>query len=139
MSNSSKINLTGRIEEQLPAAVVGFLRKAGELAQQENQRLYLVGGVVRDILLERINLDLDLVVEGDAIGFAGKLAETSRAKVITHPRFGTAKLQQQNRNIDVATARSESYAAPGALPKVVYSSESAPLVGADQAVLITGP
>lgn len=118
MSNSSKINLTGRIEEQLPAAVVGFLRKAGELAQQENQRLYLVGGVVRDILLERINLDLDLVVEGDAIGFAGKLAEINRAKVITHPRFGTAKLQQQNRNIDVAIARSESYAAPGALPKV---------------------
>ena len=110
--------MSDRIEEQLPAVVVTFIRKAGELAQKEQRRLYLVGGVVRDILLERISLDFDLVVEGDAIAFAKKLARTNRAVITTHPRFGTAKLQWKNRDIDVATARAESYSTPGALPKV---------------------
>ena len=118
MKNSSKINLSDHIEEQLPAAVVSFLRKAGELAQKEQQKLYLVGGVVRDILLGRVSLDFDLVIEGDAIAFAKKLARTNRAVITTHPRFGTAKLQWHNRDIDVATARAESYSAPGALPGV---------------------
>ncbi|HEY98689.1 MAG TPA: CCA tRNA nucleotidyltransferase [Dehalococcoidia bacterium] len=112
------ISLSDRIEEQLPAAVVGFIRKAGELAEKEQQRLYLVGGVVRDILLRRVSLDFDLVVEGDAIVFAKKLARANRAVVTTHPRFGTAKLQWRNREIDVTTARAESYAAPGTLPEV---------------------
>jgi len=79
MKNPAKINLANHIEEQIPAAVVGFIRRAGELAEKEQQRLYLVGGVVRDILLERVNLDLDLVIEGDAIAFAKKLARANRA------------------------------------------------------------
>jgi tRNA nucleotidyltransferase (CCA-adding enzyme) len=118
VNNSSQINLSDRIEEQLPAAVVSFIKKTGELAEKEQQRLYLVGGVVRDILLRRVSLDFDLVVEGDAIAFARKLARANRAIITTHPRFGTAKLQWHHRDIDVATARAESYAAPGALPKV---------------------
>ena len=117
-SNSVKINLASRIEARLPTAVVSFIRKAGDLARQEQARLYLVGGVVRDILLERINLDLDLVLEGDAITFARNLASTDRMVIKTHPRFGTAKLQWHDRSIDFTMARAESYAAPGALPKV---------------------
>jgi tRNA nucleotidyltransferase (CCA-adding enzyme) len=118
MKDSVKINLANRIEEQIPAAVVGFIRKAGELAEREQQRLYLVGGVVRDILLERVNLDLDLVIEGNAITFAGKLAKDNRAVLTTHPRFGTAMLQWRNRSIDVVTARTETYPSPGSLPRV---------------------
>ena len=118
MVDSVKKNLANRIEEQIPAAVVGFIRRAGELAEKEQQRLYLVGGVVRDILLERVNLDLDLVIEGDAITFAKKLARANRAVLTTHPRFGTATLQWRNRSIDVATARTETYSTPGSLPKV---------------------
>jgi len=118
VNKSEIINLSDRIEEQLPAAVVSFIRKAGELAQKEQQRLYLVGGVVRDILLSRPSIDFDLVVGGDAIAFAKKLARTNRAVITTHPRFGTAKLQWHNRDIDVATARAESYSTPGALPRV---------------------
>jgi len=49
---------------------------------------------------------------------ARKLARNTRAVITTHPRFGTAKLQWHNRDIDVATARAESYSAPGALPRV---------------------
>ena len=118
VSNSAEINLASHIEARLPAAMISFIRQAGDLARQEQARLYLVGGVVRDILLDRINLDLDLVLESDAITFARKLGSLNRAVVKTHPRFGTAKLQWHDHNIDIAMARAESYASPGALPRV---------------------
>jgi len=112
------INLASRIEKQLPAELVDFMQAAGEVAQRQKQRLYLVGGVVRDLLLERSNLDLDLVVEGDAINLAHELSRIKQGEVITHPRFGTAKLQWDDCSVDLATARAETYARPGALPKV---------------------
>ncbi len=112
------INLAERIQEQLPADLIDFIRKAGDVAQRQQQRLYLVGGVVRDLLLERSNLDLDIVVEGDAIKLAREMARGKRAMVTTHPRFGTAKLQWDKRSADIATARAETYAHPGALPTV---------------------
>jgi len=80
--------------------------------------VYLVGGVVRDLLLGYPNFDLDLVVEGDAVNLAQQLAETGRARLLTHHRFGTAKLRYQNFTLDLATARRETYARPGALPAV---------------------
>ncbi len=112
------INLADRIKEQLPADLLDFVKAAGEEANRQQQKLYLVGGVVRDLLLERANLDLDLVVEGDAINLADEMARINNAKVTPHPRFGTAKLQWGRRSVDVATARAETYARPGALPAV---------------------
>ena len=112
------INLSSRTEGQLPPGLLEFIRAAGELAQQRQQRLYLVGGAVRDLLLGRDNLDIDLVVEGDAIKLAGEIAGDYRAKVTAHPRFGTARLEWKGGRADLATARAESYAHPGALPAV---------------------
>ncbi len=111
-------NLTSKMEKQLPAELVNFMQTAGEVAQSQGQSLYLVGGVVRDLLLGRTNLDLDLVVEGDAINLAHQLISITRGKIVTHPRFGTAKLQWDEWSVDLATARSETYAKPGALPTV---------------------
>ncbi len=111
-------NLSKRLREQLPADLLDFVRRAGELAGRRRERLYLVGGVVRDLLLERCNLDLDLVVEGDAIGLAHELAGTFDASLTTHPRFGTASLRWRNRRADLAFARAETYPRPGALPVV---------------------
>ena len=65
-----KINLASKIENQLPAELVNFMRLAGEVARSRGQSLYLVGGVVRDLLLGKPNFDLDLAVEGDAINLA---------------------------------------------------------------------
>jgi len=115
-------NLASKIEKQLPAEPVSFMRVAGEMAQSQGQSLYLVGGVVRDLLLRQANLDLDLVLEGNAIDLARKLAEINRAKITIHPRFGTAKLRWDKWSIDLATARSETYVKPGALPSVEPSS-----------------
>ena len=112
------INLASKIEARLPAELVDLMRAAGETAHSRGQSLYLVGGVVRDLLLGKPNLDLDLVVEGDAIKLANQIIQDRQGKLITHPRFGTAKLQWNKWSVDLATARSETYVKPGALPRV---------------------
>ena len=111
-------NLASKIKKQLPSELVNFMQVAGKIAVSQGQSLYLVGGIVRDLLLGRTNLDLDLVVEGNAIELAQQLAEIKQGKITTHPHFNTAKLQWNKWSIDLATARSETYAKPGALPSV---------------------
>jgi tRNA nucleotidyltransferase (CCA-adding enzyme) len=77
--------------------------------------VYLVGGAVRDLLLGRGRSgNLDLVVEGDALALAGRLG----AEVLEHERFATATVHLDGLEVDVATARTETYAHPGALPEV---------------------
>ncbi|MBZ0170542.1 Multifunctional CCA protein [Candidatus Methylomirabilis lanthanidiphila] len=81
--------------------------------------IYAVGGYVRDLLLGRQNVDIDLVVEGDAITVARRLAHSLQAVVTPHPRFGTAHLRLPGgRGLDLATARSERYPHTAALPEV---------------------
>jgi tRNA nucleotidyltransferase (CCA-adding enzyme) len=75
---------------------------------------YLVGGAVRDLLLGRERADLDVVVEGDAAALAGRLG----GDTVSHERFGTAKLTLDGVELDLASARAESYPRPGALPEV---------------------
>lgn len=111
-------NLASQMEKQLPAELVEFMQAAGLVAANQGQKLYLVGGVVRDLLLGRTNLDLDLVTTGNAIELARQLVGIAPAKITTYPRFQTATLNWQKWRVDLATARSESYARPGALPTV---------------------
>lgn len=114
--------LNDLIKKQLPSELVDFLHLASDVAAKRGQNLYLVGGFVRDLLLERANFDLDLVVEGDAISLAEELAKTKQAKITVHRRFNTAKIGWAGWTVDVATARSETYARPGALPEVEASN-----------------
>jgi len=116
------INLARIIEKELPAGLVNFMWLAGEIAHTRGERIYLVGGVVRDLLLGQANLDLDLVVEGNGIELAQRLKEINQGEITTHPRFNTAKLQWDRWSVDLTTARSETYAQPGALPSVTPSS-----------------
>jgi tRNA nucleotidyltransferase (CCA-adding enzyme) len=112
------INIGKNIEVYLPPEILALVKAAGEIAASKGQRAYFVGGVVRDLFLKRRNLDLDLVVEGDALPLARQLAKGRDGKLVTHPRFGTATLQYGAFSIDLVTARSETYAEPGALPTV---------------------
>jgi tRNA nucleotidyltransferase (CCA-adding enzyme) len=107
------------------------MQTAGGVAASRGQSLYLVGGVVRDLLLGRANLDLDLVVEGDAINLAQQLADSTQGKIITHPSFNTAKLRWNKWSVDLATARSETYERPGALPRVKPGSLASDLFRRD--------
>jgi len=111
-------NLATELERRLLSEPLSLIRVAGELARGQGLGLYLVGGAVRDLLLGRANFDLDLVVEGDAPKLAGLLAQRKGGEVVIHRRFGTAKFRCQDLTIDLATARAETYACPGALPIV---------------------
>jgi len=77
---------------------------------------------VRDLLLGQATFDIDLVVEGDAPELASLLAQSMGGQVTTHHRFRTAKFRRGSLTIDLATARSETYSHPGALPAVEPSS-----------------
>lgn len=116
------MNIKGLLESSLPAHVFGVLREIGGVAEGRGERVYVVGGVVRDLLLGRPVLDLDLVVEGKAIPLAREIAKARNWKTRTHPRFGTAKLLTDDFSLDFATARSETYAHPGALPAVQWGN-----------------
>lgn len=113
---AESINLSEKMEKQLPADLVEFMQTAGLVAASQGQKLYLVGGMVRDLLLGRTNLDLDLVVEGDAVEVAGRLAGIIQGKLTIHLRFRTANIRWNKWSADLVTARSEAYARPGALP-----------------------
>lgn len=81
--------------------------------------VFLVGGAVRDLLLGRERADVDLVVIGDAAALAARLG----ADPVEHERFATAKVQLDGHEVDLATARTETYPKPGALPEVAPASE----------------
>lgn len=101
------------------------LRTAAEARSGE---VALIGGAVRDLLLERTPRELDVVVDDDAAGFARALAEElgmivgespeERLETTLHERFRTALVRWEGGQIDVATRRSERYPAPGSLPEV---------------------
>ena len=112
------MNLARQMEQYLPQHLLELVQDISEQAAKLGQRVYIVGGVVRDLLLDYPNFDLDLVVEGDAVKLAQQVAETGQAKLLAHHRFGTAKLRYENFTLDLATARKETYARPGALPAV---------------------
>jgi tRNA nucleotidyltransferase (CCA-adding enzyme) len=95
------------------ARLRGPLARAGSEAA-----VYLVGGAVRDLLLGAAHVDVDLVVDGDAVEVARRLAEETGERLVVHGAFGTAVVG----DVDLATARAERYAAPGSLPEVSPAS-----------------
>jgi len=119
------------LERRLPPARRELLLRVGETAARLGLPVYLVGGFVRDVLLGLEPNDFDLVVEGEAQQLAKTLAREIGGEVTTHAPFGTATWQvpegwvtppsatvQERWAIDFATARTETYARPAALPEV---------------------
>jgi tRNA nucleotidyltransferase (CCA-adding enzyme) len=134
-------NLASRLESALPPAHLSLLKLVAEEAHEQRLALYIVGGFVRDLYLERPSLDFDLVVEGDAIQLARALARRYGGRVTSHSRFGTAKwhlhrpaadmhgsgsdalpLDQLPSSLDLVSARTEFYTHPTALPTVERGS-----------------
>jgi len=108
---------------RLPQERLSLLRALGNLADEGGVSLYLVGGVVRDLLLKRENWDLDLTVEGDGIAFARLVADRYGAGLAVFERFATARLAfPDGLKMDIATTRRESYAQPAVLPTVQSAS-----------------
>ncbi len=110
--------LIAKLLASLPKEQVGALTRLIELADQRETAIYLVGGPVRDLLLDLPPGDLDIAVEGNAIDLAAHFADATGHRLVRHARFGTATVSGDGEHVDLATARSETYEAAGALPTV---------------------
>ena len=108
------------IERRVPPRVRSLLRRIGREAEAAGLQAYAVGGCVRDWIMRVLKSpDLDVVVEGNGIEFATRLAMRLRAHLTTHQQFGTSTLQlSHGRRLDIATCRKETYREPAAYPKV---------------------
>ena len=109
MPGSREIDPTGLPELLDSLAGIEALRSLAEKVPA-----YLVGGVVRDLLLVRPRLDIDVVIEGDVAA----LADAPGFVLESGGRFLTGKLSLDGAEIDIAQARAETYPQPGALPEV---------------------
>ncbi|MGQ9499304.1 MAG: CBS domain-containing protein [Dissulfurimicrobium sp.] len=116
-------NVSSLMRNECNGRVLEILVAAGEVADMDGFQVYVAGGFIRDILLRLPNMDIDLVVEGNGIAFARRLAERFSARVRVHEKFQTAVIIfQDGFKVDVATARWEYYEYPAAMPTVEFSS-----------------
>jgi tRNA nucleotidyltransferase (CCA-adding enzyme) len=124
--------ITARLQSALSPALLELLELASGAADQRGDQLYIVGGFVRDLLLGvEPGPDIDLVVDGDAIGLARALQREHGGRVRSHGRFGTAKWILPSHwleragvpdSLDFVTTRMEFYEQPTALPTVERGS-----------------
>ncbi|GMT42766.1 MAG: hypothetical protein IEMM0002_1177 [bacterium] len=115
------------VRGSVPVEITDLLEKAAVCADKYGFTAYAVGGFVRDLLagrkMGRKSLDVDIAIEGDGIEFARRFTNQYGGKLKTHKRFKTAIVMLKgSRKIDVATARTEIYTEPAALPIVEMSS-----------------
>ncbi len=113
--------LAKRIKE-FPIDVRKFLRIASNIADSWGMNIYLVGGIVRDLILRRESFDYDIVVEGDGIGLCEAISHKLGVSFQKHHTFGTATVYYKEYKIDFATCRREYYPWWGSLPKVSKAS-----------------
>jgi tRNA nucleotidyltransferase (CCA-adding enzyme) len=96
--------------------------EAAQAVGEGFEGVYLVGGAVRDLLMDEPSFDVDIAVEGDGIAFGRALARALGGRVVPHDKFGTAIVVYDGGRVDVATSRTEFYDYPGALPAVEQAS-----------------
>ncbi len=135
---SSVLARLERFADRPGEARLWLLRVAGKIGEGMGAPAYAVGGFVRDLLrgasapptLPPTLPDVDLVVEGDGVAFARRLAEEIGGTLLVHGSFGTASIEGGRApagagldavalgRVDVASARREHYPTAGALPEV---------------------
>ena len=135
---SRRTQIQTMLEGAFHPQVLELVTCAAQTAHEAGFSLYFVGGPVRDLLLGVPIVDIDLVVEGDGIKLARKLARKLGGRVVPHSRFGTAKWlltkhvwregtgesppEGAIESVDFVTARTEFYTHPTALPEVERSA-----------------
>ena len=115
---TSAAALVPSLERVLPKTTAHALTAVVQAAERERRTLYLVGGCVRDLALSRPLLDVDVVAEGEVQSLASAAASVLGGRCVAHHEFGTVTLEANDARIDLAMARTETYARPGALPRV---------------------
>ena len=101
-----------------------ILKYAGRIGDQLNQEVYAVGGLLRDLLMDKNINDIDIMTVGDGIVFAKKLAnEIGIKKIVPFAKFGTALIPSIPLQIEIATARNEKYDTDSRKPsEIVYTN-----------------
>ena len=111
------------IRNRLPQRIQDLLVQLGQIGDELDIGVFVVGGFVRDLLLKKENLDIDIVIEGDGVAFAETFARDNDCRVRCHHKFGTAVIIfPDDFKLDIASARMEYYLQPGALPDVEHAS-----------------
>lgn len=104
MKSIKKINFTDQLSKN------HLIKIISEVAQKNDKSVFLVGGFVRDIILNRKRNDIDILVIGNGPDFAEKAAKALGVKKISVFRnFGTAHFNFQDYDIEFVGARKESY------------------------------
>ncbi len=98
------------------------LSEVVKIGAEHSVPIYLVGGAVRDLLMDKPVVDLDITVERDASAVAHALAAKLSGRVVSRSQFGTFKVEMSGESVDMVTSRRETYRRPGALPTVSPSS-----------------
>ncbi len=86
-----------------------IFKKLSELANTNGTEIYVIGGYVRDIFLNRPSKDIDILVIGNGIKFAEEAGKILQTKVSVFKNFGTAMLRYDDLEIEFVGARKESY------------------------------
>ena len=109
------------------------LKLAGQVGSELEKQVYVVGGFVRDIFMQNISKEIDLMVVGDGIKFAEALAKRLAVKkIIPFKEFSTAKIPYEKIGIDAAAARIESYDDKSRKPtEVIYTDLKGDLLRRD--------
>lgn len=117
-------NIKKILNKNFPSEIYFILDNVRKISSKRKEKAYLVGGIVRDLLLGIKNLDIDIVIEGNGTEFAKELSSLLNAdKVITHDKFHTAVIFLKNGlKVDIATSRIEYYEYPTSMPTVENGS-----------------
>ncbi len=114
VASQDRHNLCALMRRRLPAKIFNRLREIGRLADATGASAYLVGGLVRDLLLGHTNLDVDIAVEGDGMAFARRLADQHGAGLKIFEKFATAYVVFPDRvKFDIANTRAAQSARAG--------------------------
>ena len=131
-----KMNLWDRLSAHLTPFQLRLIGQVSDAAGRLGMPIYIVGGVVRDLLLDRPIKDLDIVAEGDAIRLGREVTALYNGRLVTHPQFFTANWESEEdpdpeipiegwgprMSLDLISARSETYPSAAVLPEVAMGS-----------------
>ena len=110
--NSPRMNLASHLEHPI-------FRQVGDIADARGQRAFVIGGFVRDLLLNRPCKDIDIVTEGSGIELARAAAKAMKVnQVNVFKNFGTAMFKARDFEIEFVGARKESYSRGSRKPVV---------------------
>lgn len=121
--DGNEMNIRKLIHQYFPMDILEILYKIGQTADHLDCSVFMVGGIVRDLFLGIPNLDIDIVIEEDAIKFAQYFSKKMKGKIRCHKKFKTAVvILPSGLKIDFASARREFYEFPAAFPEVEFAS-----------------